>query len=192
VRESGYGERTYQWIVNGFAVMLIGGLTGYMLAPKPSNSVARAAAATAAATPLVDEGALRAYRDILSGDPKNLQAAVNAGNLLYDAQRYVEAIPYYQQAVALNSSDINVSTDLGTALWYSGRADEALAQYAHSLSIDADHPQTLFNVGVVKADGKRDFAGAIAAWEQLLATHPEYPNAATARQRIADAKAQAR
>jgi Flp pilus assembly protein TadD len=43
--------------------------------------------------------------------------------------RYAEAIGFYQQAFALNPTDINVSTDLGTALWYVGRADEALAQY---------------------------------------------------------------
>jgi tetratricopeptide (TPR) repeat protein len=70
-------------------------------------------------------------------------------------------------------SDINVSTDLGTAIWYSGRADEALAQYDRSLIIDPTHAQTLFNVGIVRADGKHDYAGAIAAWEALLKTNPD-------------------
>jgi tetratricopeptide (TPR) repeat protein len=38
----------------------------------------------------------------LALDPRNVQAAVKAANLLYDAQRYVEAIPFYEQAFALN------------------------------------------------------------------------------------------
>ena len=114
--------------------------------------------------------------------------AVKAGNLLYDGQRYVEAIGFYQQAFALNPKDINVSTDLGTALWYSGRADEALAQYERSLAINATHAQTLFNVGIVRADGKRDYAGAAAAWEKLLQTNPDYPAVGRVRTLIADAR----
>jgi tetratricopeptide (TPR) repeat protein len=157
-----------------------------------AGAVTQAASAAPAATtppaPIVDEGALTAYRDILARDPKNLQAAVNAGNLLYDGHRYLEAIPFYEQAFALNSSDINVSTDLGTALWYAGRADEALAQYERSLKIDPVHAQTLFNVGIVRADGKHDYAGAAGAWEKLLATSPAYPNAANVRELLADAR----
>jgi tetratricopeptide (TPR) repeat protein len=84
-----------------------------------------------------------------------------------------------------------VSTDLGTALWYSGHADAALAQYARSLSIDARHAQTLFNMGIVKSEGKRDYAGAAATWEQLLAANPLYPNASTVRSMIDEARRKA-
>jgi len=114
---------------------------------------------------------------------------VKAGNLLYDAQRYAEAIDFYKQAFALNPADINVSTDLGTALWYAGRADEALAQYQKSLAIDASHAQTLFNVGIVRADGKRDYAGAIEAWDALLKANPAYPDAAKVRTLMSGAHA---
>ncbi len=113
---------------------------------------------------------------------------MKAGNLVYDAQRYVEAIGFYQQAFALNPTDINVSTDLGTALWYSGRADEALAQYDKSLALNPTHAQTLFNVGIVRADGKGDNAGAVAAWEQLLKANPEYPAAARVNTMMAAAR----
>jgi len=105
-----------------------------------------------------------------------------------DAQRYSEAIGYYQQGFAGNPSDINVSTDLGTALWYTGRADAALAQYAVSLSLDPKHAQTLFNLGIVRSDGKKDYAGAVQAWETLLASNPSYPNAANVRSMISEAK----
>ena len=131
---------------------------------------------------------MRAYRDILARDPQNAQAAVGAGNLLYDAQRYQEAIGFYQQAFAQNPSDIHVSTDLGTALWYAGRPDEALAQYDRSLAMNPSHAQTLFNVGIVKADGKRDYAGAIIAWETLLRTNPDYPAVAHVQTLLTDAR----
>jgi tetratricopeptide (TPR) repeat protein len=187
-------EQQYSWIVYMVGTLIIGALTGYLIAVQggrtaPAAGPALSASApSAAATPVVDEGALKAYRDILERDPKNLAAATAAGNMLYDAHRYVEAIPFYQQAFALNTADVNVSTDLGTALWYAGRADEALGQYDRSLAINPTHSQTLFNVGIVKADGKHDYAGAIAAWEKLLATTPDYSNAANVRSLIEDAK----
>lgn len=201
MREYDEDEKRYSWIVYAVCMLLVGGLAGYMLAvagtagasvPFATPAAAPSGAGPAAApAPLVDEGALKAYRDILARDPKNLQAAVNAGNMLYDAHRYVEAIPFYQQAFSLNESDVSVSTDLGTALWYAGRADEALVQYERSLKISPTHAQTLFNVGIVRADGKHDYAGAIAAWERLLATTPDYPNAAAVRDLLADARLKA-
>ena len=169
MRERTYAsERRYDWIVYAVAVLLVGGLGGYVLAvfgtgarPASSPSAGPVAAPSAVATPgdapvgaqggpVVDEAQLRAYRDILARDPKNLQAAVTAGNLLYDAQRYVEAIPFYEQAAALAPSDLDISTDSGTALWYAGRADAALAQYQKSLALNATHAQTLFNAGIVR------------------------------------------
>ena len=194
MREYEEDEQKYSWIVYAVCALLVGGLGGYMIAiaaARPGAAPVQSAAATAptaAPTPLVDEGELKAFRDILARDPKNLQAAISAGNLLYDAHRYVEAIPFYQQAFALNGSDVNVSTDLGTALWYAGRPEDALAQYARSLSISPTHAQTLYNVGIVRADGTHDYPGAVAAWEKLLQTSPDYPNAAAVRQLLADAR----
>ena len=182
-------ERKYPWIVYAVAALMVGGLAGYIIGIEAARPGVGAAQTASAAAPLVDEGALQAYRDILARDPKNLQAAVNAGNLLYDGRRYVEAIPFYQQAFALNGSDINVSTDLGTALWYAGRPDEALAQYERSLALSPTHAQTLYNVGIVRADGKHDYPGAVAAWDKLLATSPGYENAAGVRALLADARA---
>jgi tetratricopeptide (TPR) repeat protein len=138
---------------------------------------------------VANEQELQSFRNILAADPKNVRAAVELGNRLYDAGRFAEAIPYYQQAMALNPKGINVSTDLGTSLWNMGRADDALAQFERSLQIDAKHPQTLFNIGIVRVNGKKNPAGAVAAWERLLESNPTYPDQPRVRQLIADAKA---
>ena len=181
----------YAWIVYAVAVVMFGGLAGYVASLQSARVPVSASTTTPAASAtgtVLDESQLRAYRDILARDSKNATAAAGAGNLLYDAQRYHEAIGFYSQAFAINPSDINVSTDLGTAIWYSGRADEALAQYDRSLAINPTHAQTLFNVGIVRADGKHDYAGAIAAWDALLKTNPDYPAAERVRSLIADAR----
>jgi tetratricopeptide (TPR) repeat protein len=168
MREHHEDERKYSWILYSFFILIVGGLAGYVLAAGDTR---------ASGVPVQTSAA---------------QAAVNAGNLLYDAHRYVEAIPFYQQAFALNRSDVNVSTDLGTALWYAGRPDDALAQYDQSLKISPTHAQTLFNAGIVHADGKHDYAGAIDVWEKLLATNPGYPNAAGVRELLTDARGKTR
>jgi tetratricopeptide (TPR) repeat protein len=179
-------------LITGVAGAFFGLLVGYTLGAQSSGPVSAAAAAapqvqTAAApapVPILDERDLQAYRDILARDPKNVRAATELANKLYDAGRFVEAIPYYQQAFALDARNVNLSTDFGTALWYSGRPDEALAQYAKSLAVDPSHAQTLFNVGIVRRDGKHDSAGAIEAWEKLLAANPGYADASKVRTMI--------
>ena len=196
MHEKSYDEEPpYTWFVLAIMMLMIGALGGYALS-LPARSIATApplaVPAQAPPTPaLADENALAAYRDMLARDPKNLQAAISAGNLLYDAKRWAEAIPFYQQATAIDPQNVNVSTDLGTALWYSGRADEALAQYARSLAVDVRHAQTLFNMGIVKSEGKRDYVGAVAAWQQLLASNPTYPNAPVVRSMIDEARRKA-
>ena len=114
----------------------------------------------AAPAALANEQELQAYRNILASDPKNVRANVELANRLYDAGRYAEAIPYYQQAFTGDPTNVSVSTDLATALYYAGRPDEALAQFDKSLAIDPKHGQTLFNVGIVRRDGKHDPEGS--------------------------------
>lgn len=181
MRERVEGPSQYAWIVYAIAVLIVGGLAGYILAntanAKPAPSASTNATAAAPVPIAAPASAMQTFGE-----------AVDAGNRFYDAQRYEDAIPYYQRALTFNPNDVNVSTDLGTALWYVGRADAALAQYDHSLALDRTHAQTLFNVGVVRADGKHDYAGAVAAWEQLLNANPAYPGADKVRSLIADAK----
>jgi tetratricopeptide (TPR) repeat protein len=178
MRERVEPPNQYAWIVYAVAMIGIGALVGYILALSNRSTTAAAATPVAAAVPVAPPAsAIQTYGE-----------AVDAGNRFYDAQRYEDAIPYYQRALTFNQSDINVSTDLGTALWYTGRIDAALAQYDRSLAIDRHHAQTLFNLGVVRADGKHDYAGAVEAWETLLKTTPNYPAAERVRSLIEDAR----
>lgn len=179
------------------AIGFFGAAVGYVIGTRQPRGYAASSAgpvavptAAAPSAPLGDEAQIAAYRNVVANDPKNAAAAIQLGNLLYDAGRFAEAVPYYQQALALQPTNIDVSTDLGTALFYSGRTDEALAQYEVSLKIDASHPQTLFNIGVVRFDGKKDVAGAIEAWERLIQVSPASAEAAKARTRIEEARRQ--
>jgi tetratricopeptide (TPR) repeat protein len=185
-------------LVVGFSGILLGLTTGYIMGASQVQATPRATVAaadehdhvhtTGPQAHFVNEEELKAFKDIVERDPQNVKAAIELANRLYDANRFGEAIPYYAKAFELDPRNINVSTDLGTALYYVGRPDEALAQFDASLRIDPGHAQTLFNIGIVRRDAKKDIAGAVAAWEQLLEAQPGYPEAARVRALINDTK----
>jgi cytochrome c-type biogenesis protein CcmH/NrfG len=124
----------------------------------------------------------------LKADPNNADTLISLGNLYYDQHVYPQAIQYYTRALAVRPNDANVRTDLGTAYWYSNLPNQAVAEYEKSLKLVPTHPNALFNMGIVRSDGLHDYKGAVAAWEKLLQTNPQYPE----RQRVQDliAKAQ--
>lgn len=124
----------------------------------------------------------------LQSTPNDPQLLAEIGNIYYDTQTFSEAIAYYQKSLAIKE-DPNVRTDLGTAYFYTGDSDTALAQFDRTLKADPKFENALFNVGMVKFQGKMDVAGAVAAWEQLLKLSPNHPRRAEIEQLIARAKA---
>jgi tetratricopeptide (TPR) repeat protein len=128
----------------------------------------------------------------LKVDPKNADTLVQLGNLYFDHQTYPEAIEYYSRALEVRPKDVNVRTDLGTAYWYSGFPERAAAEYEKSLAVDPRHTNTLFNLGVVRLEGLKDPAGAIAALEKLLEVNPAAAQRNRALELMARARAQKR
>ena len=141
-------------------------------AQKPATQNAQAA----------DPARLRAMADAdaapllvqLQSSPDSPDLLTSVGNLYYDAQQYTTAIGYYTRALQARPSDTAVRTDLGTALWFTGNADAALTEFGKALAESPNNPNTLFNRGLVKWQGKHDGAGALADWNQVLATNPNY------------------
>jgi cytochrome c-type biogenesis protein CcmH/NrfG len=167
------------WALISGACLVLGLAVGYVIfsGQRPPAPVVTPVAQTPAGAPqagMLDDQQVQALKNILARDPGNAQANTQLGNMYFDAGRYADAVEPYQKAFAVDSGNVNLSTDLGTALWYSGKPDEALAQFDKSLVLNATHPQTLFNMGIVKRDGKQDPAGAIQAWEKLLSANPTY------------------
>ena len=188
------------WALISGACLILGLAVGYVIFGGQRPTVPTAAPVAQAPAPdpatggpqpgLMDEQRAQALRNILARNPTDLQANTQLGHLYYDAGRFAEAVGPYQQAFAVDSRNVNLSTDLGTSLWYSGRPDEAIAQFTRSLAIDATHPQTLFNLGIVRRDGKQDLAGAIQAWEKLLASNPSYAERDKVQQSLNELRAQ--
>lgn len=180
-------------IVFGIAGSLFGLIIGWVLGTQNATGAARAAAPVAQAAPAtagapgaqqavpLDATRVQALQTVAEKDPKNVESRVQLGNMFFDAEQYPQSITWYEQALALNPADPNVSTDLGVAYYYTNQPDRALAQFEKSLATDPRHIKTLLNVGIVRAFGKNDLPGAAKAWEEVVAISPDSPEGQAAK-----------
>ena len=130
--------------------------------------------------------------DSLKSDPNNPDLLARIGNIYYDVKQYPTAIDYYERSLKLQPANAAVRTDMATAYWYSGNADTALAEFNKALTYEPNKANTLFNLGIVKWQSKNDAAGAIAVWQKLLDTNPNYEARDKVRQMIDQAKSGSR
>jgi len=179
-------------IVFGIAGSLFGLIIGWVLGsqqaarsgPIPAPVAQAAPAQQPAATPQpapIDPARVTALQEAAAKNPKDIESRVQLGNIFFDGEQYSQSITWYEQALAINPGDANVSTDLGVAYYYTNQPDRALKQFDHSLSIDPRHVKTLLNVGIVRAFGKQDLAGAGQAWQQVVDLAPGSPEGMAAK-----------
>ena len=179
-------------IVFGIAGSLFGLIIGWVLGSQQAAGSARmtapvaqttaAPAAQSAPQPApIDPARVQALEAAAKQNPNDAQSRIQLGNIFFDAEQYPKAIGWYEQAIKLSPTDTNLSTDLGVAYYYINQPDKALAQFDQSLKNDPNHIKTLLNVGIVKAFGKQDLAGAGRAWEQVAKLAPNSPEGLAAK-----------
>ncbi|HUQ86016.1 MAG TPA: tetratricopeptide repeat protein [Vicinamibacterales bacterium] len=179
-------------IVFGIAGSLFGIIIGWVLgsqqartvpvaAPVAQSAPAQQQQAAAPQPAAIDPARVSALQDEAAKNPKDVKPRVQLGNIFFDGEQYAQAITWYEQAIALAPGDANVSTDLGVAYYYTNQPDRALAQFDRSLAIDPKHIKTLLNVGIVRAFGKQDLAGAGKAWQQVVDLAPTSPEGLAAK-----------
>jgi cytochrome c-type biogenesis protein CcmH/NrfG len=112
----------------------------------------------------------------LQSDPRNPELLASIGNIYYDTQQFPMAIDYYERSLKISPKNASVRTDMATAYWYVGSADTAIAEFNKALADEPNKANALFNLGVVQWQGKMDVQAALATWQKLLQTNPNYEN----------------
>ena len=183
-------------IAFGIAGIVFGLIAGWIIgsqqaALRPGVPVATTAAAPASApaggaptAALLDENKVKALTAVADQQPSNPTPRVELGNLYFDSERYTDAIRWYTEALKLAPKDVNVSTDLGVSYYYTNQPDLALAQFDESLKIEPNHTKTLLNMGIVRAFGKQDLAGAEQVWQRVLDLSPDSPEGQAAKRAL--------
>jgi tetratricopeptide (TPR) repeat protein len=173
------------------AGICFGVILGWVIATQQIRQAARQPAiqaptaqggATAPQAPPLDTQREQVLTTLLQDDPDNVEASIELANVYFDAERWPEAIRWYERALELDPANANASTDLGVSYYNDDRPDRALEQFEHSLDIDPAHTKTLFNKGIVLAFAREDLNGAIEQWQQVVDLAPASSEGLAARQ----------
>ena len=167
--------------------VLFGLLVGWIIGSQRETAAPVAAASSASASAQdapapFDAQRAAALEQSAKAEPRDSAVRVELANLYYDAKRFDLAGTWYEAALALDPKNVEVSTDLAVCYFYTNQVDRALAQLDKSLAINAQHPKTLFNQGIVRAYGKEDLRGATESWERLVAVAPNSVEGRQAKQ----------
>lgn len=115
------------------------------------------------AAPLIDK---------LKKDPSNTALLMQVGAIYHTTHQFSEAAAWYGKAVESDPKSVQARTKLAISLYRSGNVDEALKQLNQALTVEPHDANALFNLGMIRLQGKRDNKGALAAWQKLLKTNP--------------------
>ncbi len=105
--------------------------------------------------------------------PENFENWIQLGHLYYDADQPEKAIAAYTKSLELHAGDANLLTDLGVMYRRTKQPEKAIELFDQAMKKDTTHLPSRFNKGIVLMYDLNNPAGAIAAWEELLAINPE-------------------
>jgi len=128
----------------------------------------------------------------LKSDPTNSDLLIQAGKIYQAAHQFREAAGYYDKALQVDPKNVAIRTEMASCLYYNGDVDGAISQLQQALHYDPKDANSLFNLGMIKWQGKQDGKGALAAWQQLLKSNPQLSaeRKATVQKLMADAQMQ--
>lgn len=187
-------------LVFGVAGIFLGLIGGWLIGsqhastrPVPVAAQQTAPAAAGSSTPApnpppLNEGEVQRLKDLADKDPANATPRTQLGNLYFDAERYQDAIRWYEAALEVDPTNPDVSTDLGVSYYYINQPDKALAQFKRSLEIEPKHTKTMLNEGIVLAFGKQDLEAASKAWQRVVELAPDSPEGQAARRALESMK----
>jgi tetratricopeptide (TPR) repeat protein len=103
-----------------------------------------------------------------------------------------KAIEFYKRALAVDSNNVSALSGLAMILAQAGHTEQALTLFDRALAINPHVPMALLFKGRLLYEERKDYAGAIANWEQFLRVMPQGGPAEVVRGWIEEARRQAR
>lgn len=181
----------------GVICLLIGVAVGYLFggsrSPEPPANAMQAGAAPGASVPpgMGGQGGMSGQQATLDqmkqmadkqaepflaklkDDPKNADLLIQIGTIYFSTHQFKEAADYLAKSLEAKPQNVPIRTLLASCLYYNGNVDGALQQLVQATTDDPKDANSLFNLGMIRWQGKKDAKGALAAWRQLLRTNPQ-------------------
>jgi cytochrome c-type biogenesis protein CcmH/NrfG len=166
--------------------LLLGLAAGFLLPASPSSLAAPASAPPAPAVSSLGNAHMPGPEEMkqmadaqaapllaqLQADPRNAALLTQLGAVYHVDHQFAEAAAAYTRAVQIDPANAALRIRLASSLFRNGDADGALAQLAQVLKADPKNANALFDLGMIRLQGKADGRGAVAAWQQLLRSNP--------------------
>ena len=111
--------------------------------------------------------------DKLKKDPNNFALLMQVGAVYHAAHQFKDSAAYYAKAVEVQPKNIDAHTKLAISLYRAGDIDAAIVELNRNLAISPKDPNSLFNLGMIRLEGKQDPKGAAAEWQKLLQLNPQ-------------------
>ena len=181
-----------------FAILgiILGGASGYILAfYQAETSIVRniptsQKSGTTPGHPDVNNDQLLAmFKEALGKNPNDTTLMTRYANFLFDIGKVNESVEWFQKVLAVQPDNLDVRTDLGTALWNSGQKEKAMAEYQVILKKDPRHMATLHNLVIVRFE-ERNLSAAEQTIKQMEAINPKYEGLEPLKKRLAELKSQ--
>jgi len=109
----------------------------------------------------------------LKTNPNDASLLAQVAALYHTTHRFKEAAEYYTRAVNTDPKNVALRTRLASSLYRGGDVDGAIAQLNAALNDSPRDANALYDLGMIKLQGKGDSRGAVAAWQRLLKTNPD-------------------
>ena len=131
-------------------------------------------------------------QNVLKSDPGNLKALISLGNLYFDSNEPQKAIDMYGRALRIDPANADVRTDMAIMYRSLKDYDRAVKELREAASYGPKHPNSRFNLGIILLHNKKDYKGAITAWEEFLKVEPAGERSDSIRQRLVQLRSMAK
>ena len=128
------------------------------------------------------DGAIAGYRKVLQVNPAYQQAYVNIALALQVQGEVKEALPVYEQALAINPLSKVTRHGFATALSRSEYYVDAAMEFHELLELYKDDLSAHLALGGLYSDHLKDSGKAVVHFKKVLELSPQHPQAAAIRQ----------
>ncbi|MBL0715351.1 MAG: tetratricopeptide repeat protein [Desulfosarcina sp.] len=181
-----------QTLITSIVIALMVGFVGGLVFSVYKTGSELPAASTAGSNPNAEKaGMLAMLEERVRTNPRDTEAWIQIGHINFDAQQHEKAIEAYEKALALDPGNALVLTDLGIMYRRTDNPREAIRRFDQAIAADPKLENARFNKGIVLLHDLNNRAGAIKAWEELLAVNPVAmaPNGQSVDQLVTEFKA---
>ena len=123
-----------------------------------------------------------------AANPKDVEVLLTLGRAALEGRQAGKAIEAFKKVLDLDPKHPEALTQMGMLLSSGGQVDLALTLFDRALASQPGHHLALSSKGWVLLRVKKDYAGAIKAWEELLKSNVTMEDTSMVAGWIADAR----